>query len=309
MQRFVKFTAGGLLLLVLLAGVLAGAGVWLAERKLQRRLDVELRALSVAVGSADVARGRYLFQSRGCGDCHGADGGGRVFAKADNGLRLRSPNISGAPASAVARYTDRDWDRTVRHGIKPDGRPLFVMPSEEYAGWSDADLAALIAYARTLPPAPGGAAEFDLPLVVRLAYGFGQIRDAADKIDHARAPAPAMQPAASTEYGAYVAQGCTGCHGAQLTGGRIPGGPPDWPAAADLSADGPVMPRYDSADKWLAMLRTGKRPDGSAVSPVMPFESLKRIDDIEAEALRLYLRAKDRPGAQPVAKASAASGA
>ena len=37
---------------------------------------------------------------------------------------------------------------------------------------------------------------------------------------------------------------CVGCHGAQLTGGKIPGAPPDWPAAADLTpGDGSAMAR------------------------------------------------------------------
>jgi hypothetical protein len=117
------------------------------------------------------------------------------------------------------------------------------------------------------------------------------IRDAAEKIDH-RLPAPAVVAAdGSPAHGAYVAGMCVGCHGAQLTGGKIPGAPPDWPAAADLTpGEGSVMARYPNAEAFIAMLRSGRRPDGSAVSKVMPFESLRELDDADARALYDHLR-------------------
>ena len=58
------------------------------------------------------------------------------------------------------------------------------MPSEDYNRFTDDDLAALVAYVRQLPPAAGGGPVLDLPLPVRVLYGFGLIHDAADKIDH-----------------------------------------------------------------------------------------------------------------------------
>jgi hypothetical protein len=33
------------------------------------------------------------------------------------------------------------------------------------------------------------------------------------------------------------------------------------------------------------MLRGGRRPEGSAISPVMPFASLRRMNDTDARAL------------------------
>jgi cytochrome c553 len=84
---------------------------------------------------------------------------------------------------------------------------------------------------------------------------------------------------------------CIGCHGERLSGGKIPGGPPDWPAAANLTpGDGSAMTRYASADQFVAMLRSGKRPDGTAVSPVMPFTSLRELNDNDAKALYAHLK-------------------
>ena len=40
----------------------------------------------------------------------------------------------------------------------------------------------------------------------------------------------------------------------------------------------------------MAMLKTGKRPDGSSVSAVMPFASLKEMNEVDVRALYLHLR-------------------
>jgi mono/diheme cytochrome c family protein len=166
------------------------------------------------------------------------------------------------------------------------------MPSEDYNRLTDADFAALVAYVRSLPPVAGEAAELRLPLIVRALYGVGAVRDAAEKIDHRRPPSQPIAPAATAEYGGYVASMCIGCHGAGLSGGPIPGAPPDWPPASNLTpGEGGVMPRYDDAEKFIAMMRTGKRPDGSAVSKVMPFASLRNLNDNDLAAMHAFLRA------------------
>ena len=83
---------------------------------------------------------------------------------------------------------------------------------------------------------------------------------------------------------------CIGCHGDSLSGGRIPGGPPDWPAASNLTpGQGTVMSVYDSVEKFKAMFRSGKRPDGSAVA-VMPFDTLREVNDTDVSALYAYLK-------------------
>jgi cytochrome c553 len=125
---------------------------------------------------------------------------------------------------------------------------------------------------------------------VRILYGLGFIHDAAGKIDHTLPTAQPVAQGVTPEHGAYVANMCLGCHGAQLAGGRIPGGPPDWPAAANLTpGDGTAMTRYPDAQSLLAMFKSGKRPDGSDIK-VMPFGSLRELNDIDVRALHLYLK-------------------
>lgn len=106
-----------------------------------------------------------------------------------------------------------------------------------------------VAYVRSLPPMTGGAAIVDLPLPARVLYGFDVIPDAAQRIIHALPPSTPIDSGVTAEHGAYVANMCTGCHGEKLSGGRIPGGPPDWPVAANITpGEGSAMVRYKDAD-------------------------------------------------------------
>ena len=275
------------LLLVLGVALLLFASL-LGDRKRQRTVDVTVAGIAWATDAPGLARGHYLYRSRGCADCHGQDGGGREFINDGKGMRVRGPNIT--PGGPVARYTAQDWERIVRHGVKADGRAALVMPSEDYNRLTDADLGALVGYVRTLEPRSGGELVMELPLPVKVLYGLGMIRDAFEKIDHSLPPAQPVMAAVNVQHGAYVANMCIGCHGPSLSGGTIPGGPPDWPPAANLtSGQGSAMGRYPEANAFVAMLRSGKRPDGSTIA-VMPFESLRELNDTDAQAIFAFLQ-------------------
>ena len=290
MGKWWKRAGMGAGLLALLAAAGVAAGVQMAERRMARQVPVSVQPVSLPADAAGLERGKYLYASRGCTDCHGAAGTGRVFVDNGSDLRIKGPNITTGPGGVVAAYRTEDWVRAIRHGVAPGGRPLMIMPSEDYNRLTDADVGALVAYVRSLPPGPGTGAEVKLPLPARVLYGFGAIQDAAAKIDHGLAPAQAVAEGVNVQHGAYVANMCLGCHGAQLTGGRIPGAPPDWPAAANLT---PVansgMAAYAQPEAFLRMMKTGQRPDGTKIK-VMPFESLREMSETDLRALHLYLR-------------------
>jgi mono/diheme cytochrome c family protein len=160
MRRWIRRIAIGLAGVLVFAAGAAAFGVGLAERKLQRHVAVPDRFIVVMNDDAALDRGRYLYTTRGCANCHGPDGAGRVFVDDPGGLRLRAPNITPAEGSVVSRYGPADWVRAIRHGVKPDGRPLFLVPSEDCNQLTDDDLGALVAHLQRLPPmtAADGAA-------------------------------------------------------------------------------------------------------------------------------------------------------
>ena len=278
-------------LAVLAGAAVFGGAVWMGERKRARTVEVRVVPVAFTTDAGALRQGKYLFESRGCGECHGNDGAGRVMLNEANGLYVRTPNLTRGEGSPTAAYTEADWVRSVRHGVNPKGRALLVMPSEDYARFTDADLASIVAYARSLPPVKGGAAEIRFPMFLTALYGAGVIPDGSEKIDHRLPPAQPVSVGVNTTHGAYVANMCMGCHGEHFSGGKIPGGPPDWPPAANLTPGaGSVMTRYDTPEKFIAMMRSGKRPDGSAVDKAMPFQTLAAINDTDLQALYAYFR-------------------
>ncbi len=288
-KSWVRVVFKGLAGLVVLAALLLGVGLFLAQQKMQRQVDVPARAVALRDDAASIERGKYLYASRGCVDCHGSGGTGKTFVD-DGGMVVAGPNITTGPGGVVAAYKAIDWVRSIRHGVDPKGRPLMIMPSEDYNRFTDDDLAALVGYVRSLPPGSGQGAVVKLPLPVRALYGFGAIQDAAARIDHTLPPQQPVPEGVNVQHGQYVANMCLGCHGVGYAGGKVPGGPPDWPPAANLTpGQGSVMGKYPDADTMIAMFRSGKRPDGSAVK-VMPFESLGAMSETDLRALYLYLK-------------------
>ncbi len=265
------------------------AAMFAGEVKRNRTLEVAVAAVPVPTDAATIARGEYLFKSRACIDCHGLEAAGRRYAD-DGGIVLQGPKIGPGAGSVTAQYRVEDWVRAVRHGVKPSGKPLFSMPSEDYNRLTDADLGALVAYLKQLPDVPGGAAVIKLPLPVQVLYGVGLIPDAAAQIDHQRPPQKPVPEGATAEHGAYVANLCMGCHGATLSGGKIPGGPPAWPAAPNITPGaGSVLPNYDNVQAFMQMMRSGRRPDGSPIG-VMPFEAFGHMSDVDLRGLHVYLQ-------------------
>lgn len=258
----------------------------LSERRLRRHYEVPSHAIAVSTDSAAVARGKHVVESRGCAGCHGPTLAGRV--EVDNFLlgRLAGPNLTAGGRGR--ELTDDDWERAVRHGVRRDGTPLFIMPAFEHTGMSDEDLASLVAYARSLTPVDTAPPKSRAGPLIRGLFVAGVVPLlSAEQIDHAK-PHPvrvAQEPTAA--YGAYLAPMCAGCHGPNFSGGKIPGGPPEWKPAANITPGG--IGHYTETD-FIRALREGKRPDGSTIDPQMPYELYSKMNDIELKALYAYLR-------------------
>ena len=251
-----------LVVLAAAAGAAIAAAAWLGERRLTREVDVRVVPVPYTRDPAALKLGKHLFESRACSYCHGADGRG-ISVVHDDDTDVRSPNITRGPGGVVSDYNEGDWVRTIRHGVNPKGHALLLMPSQAYNRMTDADLAAVVAYVRSLAPVAGESATLTLPLRFKVEYGIGLVRDASDKIDHRKPPPLAIAPAPTAQYGAYVASLCAWCHDGAIAG----------------------IERYDTLEKFVAMMRTGRRPDGTPIDPAMPFLALRNLDDVELAAL------------------------
>jgi mono/diheme cytochrome c family protein len=281
-------TAVGALVTLLAA---FAATVWIvSSRQLARTLSIPATPFVAAPrDSAVLARGYHLAEVIGkCSECHGADLGGQVFID-DPGLgRVVAANLT--PGGPVASWSDGELVRAIRHGVSRDGRQLLVMPSEDFAAFSDEDAAALIAYLRSRPAVTRDLPAHSLKFLARALMVTGQLPIiSAEKIDHARPSAAHVDAGPTPGYGKYLADvgGCTGCHGPGLSGGKIPGTPPDWKPAANLTPTG--IGRWTEADFFRA-LREGRRPAGTPIDSIMPWKRTARMTDDEIRAVWLYLK-------------------
>ncbi len=250
-------------------------------------LDVDSVALARAV-----ARGDHLVHSRYvCTECHGQDFGGGVMV--DNPMigRLLGPNLTTGTGSRTRDFAPSDWDRIVRHGVRHDGLPA-VMPSADFRGMSDQELSDLVAYIRSLPPVDDSVPPRRLGPLGRVLLATGAIQLAVDLVPDHQAPHPSTPPpaGATAAYGAHLAGACQGCHGADLSGGPILGGDPSWPPAMNLTphADGLAGWTYE---QFASVLRTGTRPDGTALrSPMAGVISYtSAMTEVETRALWAYI--------------------
>jgi mono/diheme cytochrome c family protein len=280
--------AAGVLVAVIM--LVAGSVYAITESRFAKTYEVPKLALSVP-GPSDteaMARGKHLAVTRGCLECHAENGAGRLFIDEMPVMQLRPPNIT--PGGRVKTYSAADWERAIRHGVHPDGTPILFMPVEDYRMMADDDLADLIGYLKTLPAVENDPGPSTIGPVGRVLYLLGELPlTVADHLDHAAQVPPAPTRGPTSEYGKYLAYTCTGCHGAGFSGGPIPGVPPDWPPAGNLTQGG-ALGSYDLG-QFLTVMRTGKTPKGHQINPGhMPWKQLGQLGDDELEGLFHYLK-------------------
>jgi hypothetical protein len=111
----------------------------------------------------------------------------------------------------------------------------------------------------------------------------------AEMIVHGTARRASAPSGATVENGAYIVEGCKGCHGAELAGGKIPGTPPEWPPAANITPDRATgIGAWTEAD-FVRALRTGRRPDARTPRGVHALKNFATSRTTELAAMWMYL--------------------
>ena len=170
-------------------------------------------AASLAWAETPVERGEYLVRGpMSCGNCHtpqGPDGpdmsmelaGGQLVID-EPMMHAVSPNIT--PAGPVGDWTDAELARAIREGIRPDGSLIGPpMPFSLYKDLSDTDLAAIVAFLRTLKPIENATEKSVYNIPLPPAYG-PPVEHVAD-----------IPRGPTAEYGKYMAgpiAHCVECH-------------------------------------------------------------------------------------------------
>lgn len=278
-----------------LAAVGGGAFVFLKvssfDAGMEKVYDVPLQTVTLPTDEVSIARGKHLAESiAACAasDCHGADfGGGKIIEAGPLGT-IAAPNVTRGGNGAA--YSDAELLRLLRHGLKKDGRSVRMMPVFDFNWMPESDLLSIIAYLRSMPDVdrPNGELRIGVLGKVLDELGMGVPFSVARRVDHAHLDV-AGPPAPTAEYGSFIGRSCHGCHGENLSGGPIPGAPPDMPIPLNITphATGIAGWTYEDFDRLMVK---GIRKNGKKVDPFMPVEAFGKANETEKRALFAYLQ-------------------
>ncbi len=288
------------------------AVVWLvSERSIERRYETTpvANVTRAEPSAADVARGRHLVTAVAqCTFCHGDDLAGKVVADDPWIGRIDSGNLTRGEGGVGRRYSAEDWVRALRHGVRPDGTSLLLMPARGFSELSGSDLRAIVAYLEAVPPVDRNPGPKRVGWLTRVIVAAGLAPDifSAEEARVVRsaprgtAASAALDAPSNDRSGAYLVEigNCRVCHKADLRGGLHPLALPGEPPPPPLVGAG-AMPGWHLDDFRRAM-REGRTPDGRSLDPeFMPWPAYQRLTDKEIEALWRYLAA-ERPAGKVV---------
>ena len=257
----------GMALLLLAGFVLYAIGM---QKLTKSYPNVPVKAISIPTDAAAIARGGHIAMAWSCTYCHGDDLSGKLVEDDPFLGTIPATNLTSGNGGIAASYTDIDWIRAIRHGVKPDGRVEIMM--NNYYIMSDQDLGDLIAYLKQIPPVDSNLPRMRIGQILPLAPALGYLTPAAERIDH-DAPRPADPvPGATVEYGGYLSVICTECHSSSLSD-KLQG----W-----------------SQENFFRMMQTGVLPDGQQLGSGMPLYS--EMNETELTALWLYFQTASVPG-------------
>jgi mono/diheme cytochrome c family protein len=290
MKWLLKWTTRLVLLLVVAIAVFAAYVYYASSREMSKVYAVSVPSIPIPTDAASIARGKYLVTHvSACVECHSQDLGGKVVTDNVAMGRLVAPNLTRGRGGLGASLSDQDFVRALLHGVKPDGRSVVFMPSADFR-FNEADLGAIIAYIKSVPPV-----DRDVPrmTVGPMARTLGLLANfpltPASKIDHGNVSFEATRAANDPASGLYIiaTAGCRSCHGEDFVGG---GGPP--PGAANIT---PVGIGDWSEQDFVRALREHKRPNGSTISEAMP-RTYGQMTDDDLEKIYAYLKTVPRKG-------------
>lgn len=254
-----------------------------------------------ALAETPAERGKMLVEGiAGCGNCHtprGPDGPLPGMTLAGNNVVEDNPAFRGVAANitpdketGIGAWTDAQIAKAIREGLRPDGSLIGPpMPINFYRGIGDEDLAAIVAYLRSVPPVHNVSEKSTYHIKLPPAYG--------PPVEHV-VPPPESDKVA---YGAYLAGPlghCLECHTPLLEGGKRdmahPGkggqvfsGP--WGKAIAANITPSRLDEWSDAEIERA-IRTGISRDGHKLKPPMGYAYYANIPPAQMQALVAFIR-------------------
>ena len=272
MKKFLKWTGvmlGGLIVLTLLTGLVMYP---IGMNKITRTYpNITVEPVNIPDDADAIARGRHVSVIWACTKCHGEDLSGKLLTNDPiEGTiptfgDIPAPNLTSGQGGVGLTYTDADWVRAIRHGLKPNTQAVIYM---YVSSMSDQDLGDLIAYLKQIPPVDSELPTIRYGPLIPLLPALGIFTPAAELLDHNAPHSADPAPGATAEYGRYLSAICAECHGARI-------------AIATKSKNW-------TQEDFIRTFNTGVLPDGRQLGPTMSSKTFHEMNDMELAALWLY---------------------
>lgn len=290
MKKMFKWISIGLGSLVGLILLVALVMFFIGNARLNKTYDFPTSNIPLPTDEASLEFGKHRAEVL-CAGCHGPDLSGieNWFSAGPLGT-IDSANLTSGEGGFGRETTSvEDYVRAIRHGIDPEGKPLFMPAVVSTANLSDEDLAAIIAYVKSVPPVDHithGRNFTPLTKIMLAAGMLGKLPvESVSHEIHITAPPKGV----NKEYGEYMVDtnDCRVCHGPKLNGGPFPD-PTITKISPNLTSGGELAAWTE--EQFITTLRTGITPGGHNLdNEFMPWKDYSKFYDDELKAIWLYL--------------------
>ena len=227
--------------------------------------------------------GKRLTWVLGCRGCHGPDLQGTFFTKDEPQY---GPLYASNLTVELPEYSDAQLDGIIRHGVHPERKTVWGMPSELFQHLSDPDFKALVADLRTLKPSGKKLPPPQFSKLDKEEIKAGEYEPAIKLVPERAAELP-VDLGPKYALGRYITEvTCAECHGPELEGKKPPqpGMPPDLV----------VVGGYSRAE-FETLITKGIPVGGRKLREMMSGVAQRRFTHMtqhERDALYAYLKAR-----------------
>lgn len=290
--KWIGIVLGSLLGVILVAGTVL---YFVGNSHLTKTYDFPSSNIIVPTDAESIAYGKHRAEIL-CEGCHGKDLSGieNWFSAGPLGTVDSANLTTGEGGFGQEAPSDQDYVNAIRHGIDPEGKPIFMPAVVSGAYLSDEDLGAIIAYVKSVPPVDHKTNGNNFTPLAKIMFSLGVLPpfpvETVSHDVHVAAP----EPGATVEYGEYMVNtnDCRICHGPELNGGPFPD-PTITKISPNLTPGGEVG--FWTEEEFINTIRTGTTPGGHEIdSNFMPWKDYRNFYDFELQAIFKYLQSLDK---------------
>ena len=285
--KWIGIVLGSLVGLALISAV---ALYLIGNAKLSKTYEFPSSNITVPTDEASIAYGKHRAETL-CEGCHGPDLSGIVgwFSAGPLGT-IDSANLTSGDGGIGQEFTsDQDYVNAIRHGIDPEGKPIFMPAVYSTSYLSDEDLGAIIAYVKSITPVDHKTNGHQFKPLAKIMLAMGVLPPLPAEVVSHEIHITAPERGVSVEYGGYLVDtnDCRVCHGQQLNGAQLPD-PTVKLITPNLTPGG--EPGFWTEEQFINTIRTGVAPSGHQLSDHMPWKDYRFMTDDELKAIYIYLQ-------------------